>query len=69
MERIKRWLIRVLERECGQDMVEYAMVIATISVPIVFVAIVFGPAFSTWATKLATCITAAGTGTCPIPGV
>ncbi len=59
MERFERWLIRVLKNERGQDMVEYALVITTISVPIVLAAIVIPPVFTTWAEQVAGVITGA----------
>ncbi len=59
MERIKRWLIRDLENECGQDMVEYALIVAIISMPIVLAVIVIPPAFTTWAEQVAGVITGA----------
>ncbi len=63
------WLTNLLQSERGQDMVEYALITAVISIVVVLATIaLLGPAFTTWATKLATCITAPGTGTCPIPG-
>ena len=57
MERFERWFIRDLETECGQDMVEYALVITTISVPIVLAAIVISPAITSWAQQVADTIT------------
>ncbi len=59
MERIKRWLIRDLENECGQDMVEYALIVGIISIPIVLAAIVISPAITAWAQQVAEVITGA----------
>ncbi len=59
MERFKRWLIRDLENECGQDMVEYALIVGIISIPIVLAAIMISPAFTTWAQEVAGVITGA----------
>ncbi len=59
MERIKRWLIRVLKNEHGQDMVEYALIVGIISVPIVLAVIVIPPAFTTWAQQVAGVVTGA----------
>ncbi len=62
------WLTSLLRSERGQDMVEYALITAVISIVIVLATIaLLGPAFTTWATKIATCITAPDTGTCPFP--
>ncbi len=57
MERINRWLIRDLENECGQDMVEYALIVSIISIPIVLAAIVISPAITPWAHPVAEVIT------------
>ncbi len=59
MERINRWLIRDLENECGQDMVEYALIVGTLSIPIVLAAIVISPAITAWAQQVAGVITGA----------
>ncbi len=59
MERFKRWLIRDLENECGQDMVEYALIVGIISIPIVLAAIVISPAITAWAQQVAEVITGA----------
>ncbi len=59
MERIKRWLIRDLENECGQDMVEYALIVGIISIPIVLAAILISPAITAWAQQVAEVITGA----------
>ena len=51
-------LVRVwtwFHREEGQDMIEYALIAAVISIPIVLVAVgVLSPAFSNWAGDVAT---------------
>ncbi len=59
MEIIKRWFIRDLENECGQDMVEYALIVGIISIPIVLAAIVISPAITAWAQQVAEVITGA----------
>ena len=59
MERFKRWFIRDLENECGQDMVEYALIVGIISIPIVLAAIVISPAITAWAQQVAEVITGA----------
>ncbi len=59
MERINRWQIRDLENECGQDMVEYALIVGIISIPIVLAAIVISPAITAWAQQVAEVITGA----------
>jgi Flp pilus assembly pilin Flp len=62
------WVKDLLRSERGQDMVEYALITAVISIVVVLATIfLLGPAFDTWATKIATCITDPGTGTCPLP--
>ncbi len=54
------WLQDLLSRERGQDMVEYALITVIISVAVVLATIfILQPAFTTWATDLAACITAA----------
>ena len=51
------WLNGLLKRERGQDMVEYALITAVISIVIVLATIaLIGPAFTTWAGAVATCI-------------
>ncbi len=63
------WLTNLLRSERGQDMVEYALITAVISIVVVLATIaILGPAFFDWATKVADCITNPGTATCPIPG-
>ncbi|MCH7835981.1 MAG: hypothetical protein IH864_03855 [Chloroflexi bacterium] len=59
MEIIERWFIRDLENECGQDMVEYALIVGIISIPIVLAAIVISPAITAWAQQVAEVITGA----------
>jgi len=54
------WLKDLLRSERGQDMVEYALITAVISIAIVLVAIGIlggtGGAFTTWANDVADCI-------------
>ena len=62
------WMTDLLRRERGQDMVEYALITAVISIVVVLATIfLLGPAFNTWATKVADCITNPGNATCPFP--
>ena len=64
MSKLYNWLKDLLRSERGQDMVEYALITVVISVVIVLAAIaLLSPAFTTWATDLASCITAPGN--CP----
>jgi Flp pilus assembly pilin Flp len=47
-------ILALLHREEGQDMIEYALIAAVISIPIVLVAVgVLSPAFSNWAGDVA----------------
>ena len=63
------WLKDLLRNERGQDMVEYALITAVISIVIVLATIaIIGPAFTTWATGVADCVSGAST-TDPITGV
>ena len=51
------WLNGLLKSERGQDMVEYALITAVISIVIVLATIfAIGPAFETWADAVAACI-------------
>ncbi len=51
------WLNGLLKSERGQDMVEYALITAVISIVIVLATILLiGPAFETWAAAVANCI-------------
>ncbi len=60
------WLNGLLRGERGQDMVEYALIIAVISIVIVLaVMLAIGPAFETWASGVAGCIT--DPANCSIP--
>ncbi len=60
------WLTNLLRSERGQDMVEYALIVAVISIVIVIATIaLLAPAFETWATTVADCITAPAESTCP----
>ena len=69
MLKLYTWLKGLVRSERGQDMVEYALITVIISVAIVLATIlVLAPAFTTWATDLATCVTGA-TVTDPITGV
>ncbi len=56
VKRIQRWLTAILDSERGQDMVEYAMIILLISIPIVLVGFALLPAFEAWATDLGSCV-------------
>ena len=58
MSKLYLWFKGLLSSEGGQDMVEYALITVLISVAIVVAAIgILSPAFTTWATDLATQIT------------
>ena len=60
------YLKGLLRVERGQDMVEYALITVIISVAVVLATIfILEPAFTTWATDLASCITAPGGDSCP----
>ena len=60
MTKLYTWLKGLVRNERGQDMVEYALITVLISVAVVLAAIfILEPAFTTWATNLASCITAA----------
>ncbi len=60
------YLKGLLRVERGQDMVEYALITVIISVAVVLATIfILEPAFTIWATDLASCITAPGGTTCP----
>ena len=51
------WLNGLLRNERGQDMVEYALITAVISIVIVLATIaILGPAFTTWAGGIRDCI-------------
>ncbi len=53
------WLKDVLQSERGQDMVEYALITAVISIAIIVAVIaILGPAFETWALAVEGCIEA-----------
>ncbi len=66
MLKIYVWLTSLLKSERGQDMVEYALITVIISVAVVLATIfILEPAFTTWATDLASCITAPGGADCP----
>ena len=57
MLKIYVWLTDLLKSERGQDMVEYALITAVISIVIVLATItVIGPAFTIWAGSVKTCI-------------
>ena len=67
MTKLYTFLKGLLRSERGQDMVEYALITVLISVAIVLATIfILQPAFTTWATDLAACITAAPV--CPFGG-
>ncbi len=66
MTKLYTWLKGLLRNESGQDMVEYALITVIISVAVVLATIfILEPAFTSWATDLASCITAPGGTTCP----
>ena len=51
------WLTGLLRNERGQDMVEYALITAVISIAIVVATIaILGPAFTDWANGVKACI-------------
>ena len=51
------WLQDLLRNERGQDMVEYALITAVISIAIIVAVIaILGPAFTTWAEAVEKCI-------------
>ncbi len=51
------WLQDLLRNERGQDMVEYALITAVISIAIIVAVIaILGPAFTTWAEAVEVCI-------------
>jgi len=51
------WLTDLLRNERGQDMVEYALITAVISIAIVVAVIaILGPAFTVWAEGVRDCI-------------
>ena len=53
------WLTDLLKSERGQDMVEYALITAVISIAIIVAVIaILGPAFTTWAESVEACIEA-----------
>ena len=57
MLKLYTWLNGLLKSERGQDMVEYALITAVISIVIVLATIaLIGPAFEEWAGAVATCI-------------
>ncbi len=62
------WVKDLLRNERGQDMVEYALIVAVISIVIVLATMLaIGPAFTTWANGVAGCIT--NPADCSIPFV
>ncbi len=62
------WLKDLLGSERGQDMVEYALITAVLSIVIVLATMaIIGPAFTTWAGEIKSCITDPGGTACPIP--
>ena len=51
------WLTDKIRSERGQDMVEYALITAVISIAIIVAVIaILGPAFTTWANSVEDCI-------------
>ena len=53
------WLNGLLKGERGQDLVEYALITAVISIAIIVaVMVIIGPAFETWAEAIELCIEA-----------
>ncbi len=60
MKRLTQWISRIADCELGQDMVEYAMIILVISVPLVLVGTALTPAFALWAQTVAETVSAGG---------
>ncbi len=57
MLKIYVWLTDLLRSERGQDMVEYALITAVISIAIIVAVIaILGPAFTVWAESVEACI-------------
>ncbi len=53
------WLNGLLRNERGQDLVEYALITAVVSIAvIVLIMAIIGPAFETWANSVEACIEA-----------
>jgi len=68
MLKLYTWLKDLLQSERGQDMVEYALITAVISIAVVIAAIgILSPAFDSWAQAVADCITSPAVSTCPFP--
>ena len=60
------WFRGLMRRENGQDMIEYALIAALISIVVVVAAAgILEIAFSTWSTRIQQCITNTATfGSC-----
>ena len=57
MLKIYVWLTSLIRGERGQDMVEYALITAVISIAIIVAVIaILGPAFTVWAEAVEDCI-------------
>ncbi len=53
------WLNGLLRNERGQDLVEYALITAVVSIAIIVLVMgIIGPAFETWAESVEACIEA-----------
>ena len=56
------WLTDLLKSERGQDLVEYALITAVLSIAIIVVVMgIIGPSFKTWADAVKACIEAPST--------
>ena len=57
MTKLYTFLKGLLRNERGQDLVEYALITAVISIAIIVaVMLIIGPAFTTWANSVEACI-------------
>ncbi len=57
MTKLYTWLKGLIKSKRGQDMVEYALITAVISIAIIVAVIaILGPAFTTWANSVEDCI-------------
>jgi len=55
-------IMDLLRNERGQDIVEYALITAVVSIAIIVaVMLIIGPAFTTWANSIEACIEAPST--------
>jgi len=63
--RVYVWLTELLRRENGQDMIEYALIAALISIVVVVAAAgILEVAFAEWAEDTGKCLTKPGRGHC-----